>query len=69
MNFKAKSTTNSSAKTENRKSINSDWYKALQHGGEIPEAGLAVGKPQSKSTSNLNSGMNTTFYPFWLISY
>ena len=29
---------------EHRKSVNSEWYKALQKGGDIPDAGLATKK-------------------------
>ena len=34
-------TTSGNKQQEHRKSINSEWYKQLQKGGEIPETGLA----------------------------
>jgi len=40
--FLAKSTVTTSNNAEKRKSINSEWYRALQKGAEIPEAGLAT---------------------------
>ncbi|XP_066932495.1 sorbin and SH3 domain-containing protein 1 homolog isoform X2 [Clytia hemisphaerica] len=57
------SSTSTAATAENRKSINSDWYKALQKGGEIPEAGLATGIKTSKSASNISLGRSQTDGP------
>lgn len=37
-------------KQENRKSVNHEWYRQLQKGGEIPEVGLAAAKPASTVT-------------------